>query len=577
MKSHQTVRVCLRALMLITILSCWAQCIAAAETLFTTQVPQLLNVTNGLNTSYEVGARFTAGVAGHIDAIRFWKASRETGSHVGHVWNASGQLLTSVTFLNETASGWQQQYLSNPLAVNANTVYVVSVNTGNSYYVSTHYGLATKIVHQDLSTLVGSNGVFGPAGRFPSTSSSADSNYFRDVVFSPALAGLTSNPATVNSGNVDVGSSSSQNLTLTNSTGKSVSISKVAVTGAAFTASAIAVPLSLAPGSQTSLKVTFTPTVMGTATGSLAVTSSASNSILTVALSGVGKKPQISVVPSSVAFGNVPIGIANTQTLAVSDSGNSNLLISQVTVIGTGFTVSGPTLPATVTPSHSVSLTVRFSPGVAGNVTGTLSIASNATHSPITVPLTGTGIAQTLQLSPSPSALAFGNIPQGSSTRQNVTLTNTGNASVSLSKLTPVGSYFSISGMAMPVTLAPGQSAGFSVTFAPTTTGTFSGNVSVSSTAPNSPLSIPLSGAGVLSHDVMLSWTPSSSNVSGYSVYRGGQKGGPYTKITSSLVPGTSYSDANVQAGLTYYYVVTSVASTGTESALSSEVSATIP
>jgi fibronectin type 3 domain-containing protein len=99
----------------------------------------------------------------------------------------------------------------------------------------------------------------------------------------------------------------------------------------------------------------------------------------------------------------------------------------------------------------------------------------------------------------------------------------------------------------------------------------------VTSTATNSPLSIPLSGAGLAAHKAMLGWTPSTSTVSGYNVYRGTQKGGPYTKLTSSLVPGSSYSDLTVQSAMTYYYVVTSVQSNGMESVHSPEVSATIP
>ncbi len=576
MKSPQAPQVFLRSFALITILLCSARYAAAAtETLFTTQVPQLMNVSDGSTTNRELGTRFTSAAGGHITAIRFWKASRETGAHVGHLWNASGQLLASVNFVNETASGWQQQSLATPLAVNANTVYVVTVNTGNTYYVTTHYALATKIVNHDLSSVVGTNGVFGPPGRFPIESYEA-SNYFRDVVFTPNTApGLTSNSVNLNFGNVNVGSSASQTITLTNTASGTLSISKVAVTGTGFSASAITVPLSLAKGGQASLKITFTPTAMGIATGSVTITSNASNPNLTVTLSGVGMMPKISAVPSNVAFGNVPIGVSNTQTLTLKDSGNANLIISRTTITGTGFSISGPALPATVTPGNSVALTVRFSPGVAGNAAGAVGIASNAT--PLSVPVTGTGISQSLSLSANPSALAFGNVSPGSSSKQSVTLTNTGNSSISLSKLTSTGSYFSVSGLALPVTLAVGQSSGFSVTFAPATTGTFSGSVAVTSTAANSPLSLPLSGTGAASHYVTLSWTPSVSSVSGYSVYRGTQKGGPYTKITSSLVSGSTYNDASVQSGSTYYYVVAAVSSTGVQSAFSTETSATIP
>jgi fibronectin type 3 domain-containing protein len=117
------------------------------------------------------------------------------------------------------------------------------------------------------------------------------------------------------------------------------------------------------------------------------------------------------------------------------------------------------------------------------------------------------------------------------------------------------------------------------VTFTPSATGSVTGSVTVTSNATNSPSTISLTGTGVqpVSHSVTLSWTASTSAVSGYNVYRSSVSGGPYTKLNSSLVTTTSYTDATVQAGQTYYYVVTSVDSSGNESAYSTEVSATVP
>jgi Domain of unknown function (DUF4082)/Abnormal spindle-like microcephaly-assoc'd, ASPM-SPD-2-Hydin/Cep192 domain 4 len=578
MRLDRRVRVCLCALFLTAIFLLGANLASAAtETLFTTQTPQLLNVSDGPTANYELGVKFNSAVAGHINAIRFWKASRETGTHIGHIWSASGQLLASVAFASETSSGWQQQALSTPLAISANAMYVVTVNTGNTYYVDTKHALAVTISNHDLSTVVGNNGVLGPAGRFP-TSSWHASNYFRDVVFSPNVAaGLSSSSASLNFGNVNVGGSGSQTVTLTNSASTTVTIAQVVPSGTGFSVTGITVPFSLAAGKQVSLNVTFTPRSMGTANGGMTVTSNASNPSLTVALTGVGMQPQISAVPTSISFGSVAIGVSNTQTLTVKDSGNANLIISQATIVGGGFSLAGPALPATLTPGQSIAFTVRFTSTTASSVTGTVTIASNAPNSPLVVPLSGTGVKQSLQLSANPSALAFGNVTQGSSSRNSVTLTNTGNSSVSVSNLTPTGSYFSISGLTLPVSLAAGQTASFGVTFAPATTGSFSGGVSVTSTATNSPLSISLSGTGVAPHKVTLSWTPSTSTVSGYNVYRGTQKGGPYNKATSSLVPGSTYTDTTVQSALTYYYVVTSEQSNGMESVYSSEVSATIP
>ena len=66
--------------------------------------------------------------------------------------------------------------------------------------------------------------------------------------------------------------------------------------------------------------------------------------------------------------------------------------------------------------------------------------------------------------------------------------------------------------------------------------------------------------------------------VVGYNVYRGTTNNGPYTlKVNSSLVPGITFTDTNVQSSQTYYYVVTAVDSNGVETVYSNQASATIP
>jgi len=92
------------------------------------------------------------------------------------------------------------------------------------------------------------------------------------------------------------------------------------------------------------------------------------------------------------------------------------------------------------------------------------------------------------------------------------------------------------------------------------------------------PSNFSLSGNGVNSHSVSLSWTASTSpNISGYYVYRGTVSGGPYTRLNSSPVAATTYTDTTPQAGQTYYYVATAVNSNGLESGFSNEVEAVIP
>jgi hypothetical protein len=87
-----------------------------------------------------------------------------------------------------------------------------------------------------------------------------------------------------------------------------------------------------------------------------------------------------------------------------------------------------------------------------------------------------------------------------------------------------------------------------------------------------------VTGTGTVAHSVTLSWLAStSSGVVGYNLYRGTTSGGPYTKVTSSLVAGLGYTDNNVVAGQTYYYVATAVDGSSNESAYSTPATAVIP
>jgi fibronectin type 3 domain-containing protein len=160
-----------------------------------------------------------------------------------------------------------------------------------------------------------------------------------------------------------------------------------------------------------------------------------------------------------------------------------------------------------------------------------------------------------------------------------VTLSNTGNTNVQISQIAVGGVAYSLSGASAPVTLTPSQKLTFGVIFSPTVAGAVSGSVTITSNATGSPATITLSGTGVVSvpHTVSLSWTASTSAVSGYNVYRSTTSGSGYTKLTASLVSPVNYTDSSVVNGTTYYYVTTAVDGTGTESAYSNEAVAVIP
>ncbi len=182
------------------------------------------------------------------------------------------------------------------------------------------------------------------------------------------------------------------------------------------------------------------------------------------------------------------------------------------------------------------------------------------------------------QLSLSPASIDFGDVAVGDSRTETVTLTNSGTASLTISQADLTGTGFSVSTLLL--TLAAGQATTFSVTFAPATSGSASGSLSLISDAANSPTTLSLAGNGVapVAHEVDLFWDPSSSaNVAGYNVYRAIQSGGPYLKLNPVLTASTTYTDATVVSGATYFYVVTAEDGNGVESLPSNEAVAVIP
>jgi Domain of unknown function (DUF4082)/Bacterial Ig-like domain len=143
-----------------------------------------------------LGLRFRAGSSGFVNAVRFYKQVDNTGSHIGSLWTASGTLLASGTFSGESASGWQELAFASPVAISANTTYVVSYHTDAGHYAITSNGLAAPVTNGPLTALA-SGGVYayGANNAFPSTSFNA-SNYWVDVVYSQTAA---STPPTVTS------------------------------------------------------------------------------------------------------------------------------------------------------------------------------------------------------------------------------------------------------------------------------------------------------------------------------------------------------------------------------------------
>jgi hypothetical protein len=110
--------------------------------------------------------------------------------------------------------------------------------------------------------------------------------------------------------------------------------------------------------------------------------------------------PTLTLNPISVAFGDVTLGTASTQTVTLVSVGTAPVTVNSGTLSGTGFTMSGATFPVTLNPALAITLDVRFDPTTAGAVTGQLTIQSNSSMNSTAVSsLSGTGIAHRVNLS----------------------------------------------------------------------------------------------------------------------------------------------------------------------------------
>jgi Abnormal spindle-like microcephaly-assoc'd, ASPM-SPD-2-Hydin len=408
-----------------------------------------------------------------------------------------------------------------------------------------------------------------------------------DAVDSPVTVSLSGNgvsgsPGTLSPttsslgfGNVQVGLSQTLSETVTNSGGSNLTITQATATGAGFSVSGLSLPLTLAPGQNSpSFSVAFAPQSTGAVSGNLAIVSNASNPTLNIALSGTGATVVTPAVlaptQSSLTFGSVQAGNSKSLSETVTNTGGADATISQDTVTGSGFSLSGFTSPTTLTSGQSLTFSVIFAPQSAASASGNLAITSNASNPTLNISLSGTGTPSG-QLGVN-SSLNFGSVVVGTSANLPATLSATG-ASVTISSVNLSSSEFTLSGISFPVTIAAGNSLPFTVTFNPQATGAASGTASFVSNASNSPSLLSLGGSGAAApvHSVALSWTASSSsNITGYNIYRAPASSGPFSQINASLIAGTAYTDTSVIDGQTYYYVATAVNSDSVESAKSS-------
>ncbi len=398
-------------------------------------------------------------------------------------------------------------------------ISVISV-TGTGFGVSGITTPKTVTAGQSVSAGV----TFQPTGGGGvSGTLSITSNDPANPTMTVALAGTGStttpgqlqvNPTSLSFGNVGTGSSSTKSIVLSNTGTTSVPISTIAVSGTGFSVNGITAPSTLNAAATATLNVVFAPTIAGNASGSVTIATDSFHSPVTITLTGTAAQPGLSISPTSFAFGSVVDGQTKSQTFTLTNTGSASLTISQLAVSGAGYSLNGQTTPKTIAAGGSATFNAVFAPTTAGSLPGTITISSNASGSPSTVALTGTGVAGTVVLSANPTSLAFGSLNAGVTSSKSVTLTNSGTGNVTISQVTVSAKDVSTSGVTTPVTLTPGQSQTMTVAFAPTAAETVSGNITVTNTQGTNTV-VAVSGTGL---QAAISLTPSSANLGNVTV-----------------------------------------------------------
>ncbi|MGD9723647.1 MAG: DUF4082 domain-containing protein [Pirellulales bacterium] len=312
---------------------------------------------SGDTKAVEVGVRFYSDVNGSITGLRFYKSSGNTGTHVAHLWTASGQLLATATFTGESGSGWQQVNFSSPVAITAGTTYVASYYAPRGRYSVNRNYFDSAFTSGPLH-VPASGGVYAyGSGNFPSQSYQG-SNYWVDVVMSTNVAPDTTAPT----------------VTAFSPTGGSTNVA---------TSSAVTVTFSEALNA-------------ATVTTSTVFLRNASNVVVPATVSYNATNNRVTITPTSA--------LANSTTYTIVVKGGSsgvkdaagNAVAADVTSSFTTAAVVNPPatpsslFPTAVTPStvdsgdkKAVELGVKFYSDVNGTITGIRfykSSANTGTH-----------------------------------------------------------------------------------------------------------------------------------------------------------------------------------------------------
>jgi len=375
-----------------------------------------------------------------------------------------------------------------------------------------------------------------------------------------------------------MGGTASASISLTNTGTAVVKVSRMSVSGKAFSVSGEgSLPISVAAGGKFIFSVNFSPTGTGAAAGQLTITSNAlRNGTMGVGLSGTGISASTPTLTSlSCTSGSMTGAGTDGCTVTLSAAAASG-----------GFAVNLASNNSAVAVPASVTVAAG---ATSSSFTATVSSVSSAQT--VTLTASAGGVAETFALqlgtavatlSVNATTIAFGNVNLNSPATQTLILTSTGSAAVTVSAAAVTGSGFTVSGGPFPISLKTNQTATLSVQFDPTVAGAATGQLTITSnSSTGSSAGVSLSGTGAaVSYVVNLSWSAPASSpdpVAGYNVYRSPSGVSLFQQLNTPVVTQTTYADTGVQDGQTYDYIVESVDASGVTSSPSNVAAVPIP
>ena len=329
------------------------------------------------------------------------------------------------------------------------------------------------------------------------------------ILLPDAHLSVTPNPLAF--GDVPVGSSSTMTVTLSDAGTDDTFISDTVTLGGqnpgdfnigATTCAQSVSGLYVPAGGSCTADVTFAPTATGNRSASLGFTNSSVDGTQTLALTGTGTAPAMSLSATSLDFGQQHVGTSQAQTVTVTNTGTANLIVGLATTTG-DFTADLTACNLQpVPPGQTCGIIVTFTPTSTGPQSGTLTVTSNAASGSDTVALTGTGVNPVIAVTP--GIVAFGAVPIGTvSNQQIITVTNAGTTSLHVAGTTVSAPFMISDGCTGGGAIAPGGSCQIGVQFAPASTGSASGTLTI--TSDGGTATVALSGSGSPSADLNVS------------------------------------------------------------------------